>query len=161
MQSWILKTGLSLSAVSLSLLLGIPERGLAETNGMLEEIRLSPNFEPNPTERSGVSGGEVASEAVVGSAQTPTGPCNGFISEQPDHVLVLSDFFAGLEIQAVSQRDTTLVIQGSGGTWCNDDASDHNPRIAGQWQAGTYSIWVGSYQQAAYYPYQLTIRQTD
>ncbi|NEQ31774.1 MAG: hypothetical protein F6K04_12345 [Leptolyngbya sp. SIO4C5] len=99
---------------------------------MLEEIRLSPNFEPNPTERSGVSGGEVASEAVVGSSQTPTGPCNGFISEQPDHVLVLSDFFAGLEIQAVSQRDTTLVIQGSGGTWCNDDASDRNPRIAGQ-----------------------------
>ncbi|NJL85744.1 MAG: hypothetical protein HC886_06800 [Leptolyngbyaceae cyanobacterium SM1_1_3] len=145
----------------MSLLFGISKPGLANPDGVLEAITLSPNFTPNPVQQNGVSGGAKAAATVVNTAQTPTGPCNGFISEQPDHVLRLNAFFQDLEIQVASQRDTTLVIQGTGGTWCNDDASDHNPRIAGQWQAGTYNVWVGSFRQEEYYPYRLIIRQTD
>ncbi|MFE4108230.1 hypothetical protein [Almyronema epifaneia] len=141
--------------------LGLVEQSLGDTNDVLEPIVLAVGFTPNPTQRSGVSGGEVAAETIVGTAQTPTGPCNGFISEQPDHILTLNTFFEELEIQISSQRDTTLIVQGVGGTWCSDDAANHNPRLSGQWQAGTYNVWVGSYRQGAYYPYQLAIRQPN
>jgi len=50
-----------------------------------------------------------------------------------------------------------LLVKGPGGTWCNDDVSDRNPIIAGEWLSGTYSIWVGSYEQNASFPYLLEI----
>jgi hypothetical protein len=52
------------------------------------------------------------------------------------------------------------VVRGPGGTWCNDDYTNMNPGIAGQWLSGTYQIWVGSYQEDQYYPYVIRISET-
>ena len=44
---------------------------------------------------------------------------------------------------------------------CNDDYGEssqpHNPRLNGSWNAGNYRVWVGSYSQNSYHPYQLRI----
>jgi hypothetical protein len=56
-----------------------------------------------------------------------------------------------------SPQDTTILISGPGGTWCNDDFEGKNPGIAGQWLAGTYKVWVGSYDKNNYHPYIIRI----
>lgn len=58
-----------------------------------------------------------------------------------------------------SPKDTTIIVRGPGGIWCNDDFKGKNPGIAGQWLPGTYSIWVGSYDQTKYHPYVLRITE--
>ncbi|NJK28104.1 MAG: hypothetical protein HC925_05815, partial [Coleofasciculaceae cyanobacterium SM2_3_26] len=66
-------------------------------------------------------------------------------------------FFTYLSLEVESSEDTTLVIQGPGGTWCNDDYRNMNPGIAGQWLAGEYRVWVGSYKRGEYYPYAIRL----
>lgn len=126
---------------------------------IFENVTLSPAFSPDPTTIRGISGGPDAADQVAGRADTVTGPCNGFVDQQPDHTLVLTEFFNYLSLQIQSSEDTTLVIRGPGGTWCNDDYSGKNPGIAGQWLSGTYQIWIGSYNESGYYPY--VIRMTE
>lgn len=120
---------------------------------IFENVTLSPAFAPDPASVRGISGGPQSANEVAGRSDTITGPCNGFIDQQPDHRMVLTQFFNYLKLQIQSTDDTTLVIRGPGGIWCNDDYSGKNPGIAGQWLSGTYDIWVGSYNQEGYYPY--------
>jgi hypothetical protein len=126
---------------------------------IFEDITLSPNFSPDPTTIRGISGGPLAASDVTGRTETATGPCSGFIDEQPDHTMVLTQFFNYLSLQVQSPEDTTLVIRGPGGSWCNDDYESRNPGIAGQWLSGTYEIWVGSYEQDSYSPYVIRITE--
>jgi hypothetical protein len=69
----------------------------------------------------GISGGSVAANSVAGRKETPTGPCVGFVDEPPDHTINLTSFFNYLSLVVESPQDTTLVISGPGGSWCNDD----------------------------------------
>lgn len=126
---------------------------------IFENITLSPNFSPNPTTVRGISGGSRPAADIAGRADTATGPCVGFVDEQPDHTIQLTQFFNYLSLQVQSPEDTTLVIRGPGGSWCNDDYENANPGIAGQWLSGTYQIWIGSYERDRYTPY--VIRVTD
>jgi hypothetical protein len=126
---------------------------------IFENVTLSPSFSPDPSTVRGISGGPKAAPDVAGRAETITGPCNGYVDEQPDHTVVLTQFFPYLSLQIQSSDDTTLVVRGPGGTWCNDDYSGKNPGIAGQWLSGTYQIWIGSYAENAYSPY--VIRFTE
>lgn len=126
---------------------------------IFENVTLSPSFSPDPSTVRGISGGPQTATDVAGRAETVTGPCNGFVDQQPDHTVVLTQFFPYLSLQIQSSDDTTLVIRGPGGTWCNDDYSGKNPGIAGQWLSGTYQIWIGSYAENAYSPY--VIRFTE
>jgi len=124
------------------------------------EIPLRPGFQPNPLPVSGVSGGSQLAREVVGTEQTPNGRCLGYLSDtSPDHILVLEADFPALSLWVESRQDTTLVIQGDHGVWCNDDYQEHNPGLSGEWLQGEYQIWVGSYQQDRYYPYTLYVRQ--
>jgi hypothetical protein len=125
---------------------------------IFESVTLSPAFSPDPATVRGISGGPKAASEVTGRADTATGPCNGFVDEQPDHTITLTEFFNYLRLQVQSSEDTTLVIRGPGGTWCNDDYSGKNPGMAGQWLSGTYQVWIGSYDQNGYHPY--VIRMT-
>jgi hypothetical protein len=127
---------------------------------IFEDVTLSPSFSPDPTTIRGISGGAIASSELAGQAETATGPCNGFIDQPADHTMELTEFFNYLSLQVQSPEDTTLVIRGPGGTWCNDDFSGQNPGIAGQWLSGTYEIWVGSYSQDVYHPYVIRITAT-
>ncbi len=126
---------------------------------IFEDVTLAPAFNPDPAVVRGISGGTLAASDLTGRAETATGPCSGFIDQQPDHRMVLTQFFNFLSLQIQSNEDTTLVIRGPGGTWCNNDYSGQNPGIAGQWLSGTYEIWVGSHSNNAFHPY--VIRMTE
>jgi hypothetical protein len=127
---------------------------------IFENITLSPQFSPDPTTIHGISGGSQPANAIAGRADTATGPCIGYIDQQPDHTIVLTHFFNYLSLQVQSPDDTTLVVRGPGGSWCNDDYEDSNPGIAGQWLSGTYQVWVGSYSPDSYHPYVIRITET-
>lgn len=119
---------------------------------IFEDVTLSPSF-AIPTTVRGISGGTIAASELLGRGETETGACAGFIDQQPDHRMTLTQFFNFLSLQVQSTDDTSLVIRGPGGTWCNDDFSGKNPGMAGQWLSGTYEIWVGSPRQDAFFPY--------
>lgn len=89
----------------------------------------------------GVSGGDV-DVRYLGS--TSDGPCVGYATVLPDHVLYL-DRPEDLELVVRSNGDTTLVVQGPDGWRCNDDAIGSDPAIEGRFSAGLWRVWVGSY----------------
>lgn len=126
---------------------------------IFENVTLSPAFSPAPATVRGISGGALAANELVGRAETITGACVGFIDQQPDHRMVLTQFFNYLSLQIQSTENTTLVVRGPGGTWCNDDYSGKNPGIAGQWLSGTYEIWIGSFEQNTYHPYVIEMTE--
>lgn len=126
--------------------------------GIFENITISPRFSPDPIIIRGISGGSMSAAKIAGRQQSVTGPCVGLVDEEPDHRLELTAFFNYLSIQVESTEDTTLVIRGPGGSWCNDDfEGDPNPGIVGQWQKGVYEVWIGSYDPEQYYPYTIKI----
>ena len=103
---------------------------------------LSPGF--GSVELKGTAGGDVAARDIAGRSDTATGPCVGFTGSQPNHVLRLNAGFNDLTVLIKSGTDTTLVVKGPGGTWCNDDFQGKNAGLDGQWQAGEYRVWVGT-----------------
>ncbi|MBW4641547.1 MAG: hypothetical protein KME23_00700 [Goleter apudmare HA4340-LM2] len=123
------------------------------------DITIGRKFSPDPITVRGVSGGSIPANQVAKRVETPTGPCTGFVDEAPGHTLQLTSKFDYLKLKLQSPADTTLVISGPGGTWCNDEFDGHNPGIGGEWLPGTYMIWVGSYQQGKYLPYTLQITE--
>ncbi|HBB33519.1 MAG TPA: hypothetical protein DDZ80_13955 [Cyanobacteria bacterium UBA8803] len=133
----------------------------AQPQPIFENVRIGRRFSPDPLTIRGISGGSVPAKQVAGRAETPTGPCVGFVDEQPDHTIDLTAFFNYLSLQVASPEDTTLVISGPGGTWCSDDSQGKNPGIAGQWRAGAYRVWVGSYAKDNYHPYIITITEVE
>lgn len=126
---------------------------------LFESIRIGPRFNPDPLVLQGISGGRYPAPQIAERDETIIGPCSGFLDREPDHILQLTDYFHYLRLQVESPEDTTLVIRGPGGTWCNDDYSEKNPGIAGQWLTGTYGIWVGSYEADKYHPYILRVTE--
>ena len=114
---------------------------------LVRNITLDGQINPNPMMIDGMSGGSIQASEVVNTKETSTGLCEGLVEQQPDHILILKTFFEFLKIEVASSTDTTILVQGPGGVWCNDDYNDENPALEGQWQAGKYHIWVGSYEE--------------
>lgn len=129
----------------------------APPRSIFEDVTLSPDFTPDPTTVRGISGGPRPANDLSGRDETATGPCVGYVDQDPDHTMVLTQFFNYLSLQVQSPEDTTLVIRGPGGSWCNDDYNGKDPGMAGQWLSGTYHIWVGSYETDGYHPYVIRI----
>lgn len=123
----------------------------------IQNITVSPGFSPQPMIVQGVGGGSVPISQIAGRQETANGPCVGFSDSKPDHNLVLTSSFNYLSIQVESREDTTLLVRGPGGIWCNDEYRGKNPGLAGQWLPGTYEIWVGSYGKDKQAPYTLRI----
>ncbi|GGA53800.1 hypothetical protein [Okeania sp. KiyG1] len=128
---------------------------------IFEDVNLYPKSPQNRMIIRGLSGGPVSAKETTGRNDTVTGPCVGFIDRKPDHRLILNGFFQSLKLEVKSSEDTTLVIRGPGGSWCNDDFEGKNPGIMGQWFSGTYEVWVGSYQRNKYYPYVIKITKEE
>jgi hypothetical protein len=133
----------------------------APKQAVFESVSLSSGFKPDPQILQGVSGGDKPARNQISLSQTPTGACVGFIDASPDHQIKLTSFFSYLKLSVESQGDTVLVIQGPGGTWCNDDSNSQNPVIAGEWKAGLYKVWVGSRNVGEFYPYVLKLTQVQ
>ena len=122
-------------------------------------ITLDHEFAPNPLVLEGMSGGELKATEVVQTSETATGYCDGYVNPQPNHILVLQNFFEFLKIEVESSNDTTILVQGPGGVWCNDDSYNTNPVIEGEWQEGRYQIWIGSYKENSTNDYQIKITE--
>jgi hypothetical protein len=122
--------------------------GISQTQAQdrVKDITIDRQSTPDPLVIAGVSGGSLTATEVLETKTTTTGFCDGFINRQPNHTLTLNSFYDFLRIEVESNADTTIMIKGPGGIWCNDDTNDTNPVIEGQWQPGSYKIWIGSYQ---------------
>jgi hypothetical protein len=123
------------------------------------DVTIGPHFSPDPLTVRGMSGGSISGSQVGGRSETVTGPCTGFVDETPDHTLALTGKFDYLKLEVQSPEDTTMIIKGPGGTWCNDDFDGKNAGIVGEWLPGNYQIWVGSYEKDKYLPYTLKITE--
>ena len=121
------------------------------------KININPQFVANPLTFKGMSGGAITAREITKTENTATGYCDGFVDRQPNHILKLNSFFNFLKVEVASQADTTIIIQGPGGVWCNDDTDNVNPIIEGQWQPGIYRVWIGSYQADSNNDYQIKI----
>lgn len=123
------------------------------------DIIIGQKFSPDPRTVRGMSGGSIPGREVAGRRETPTGACTGYFDEEPDHTIELTSKFEYLKLQIESPEDTTLIISGPGGSWCNDDFDGKNPGMIGEWLPGTYDVWIGSYKKDKYLPYTLTITE--
>ncbi|MGB3240301.1 MAG: hypothetical protein WBB29_18555 [Geitlerinemataceae cyanobacterium] len=126
----------------LSLPIAIGLVSLMMGSAIAETIPLSPGFaEPKTT--TGTSGGAI-----------DTGNC-GYISDTPNHQLVLADNFDYLRVAAEDADGLTLLVRGPGGEFCALLA----PQQSGYWEKGTYDIFVGNGADV-YTPYMLSISTT-
>ncbi|MEI6427448.1 MAG: hypothetical protein WCO45_03530 [Pseudanabaena sp. ELA607] len=124
---------------------------------MFESLTIAPSATPQKFLLHGISGGPAMSQSVTLRPKTETGECIGFVDRQPDHRLTLTQPLQYLQLLVRSPGDTVLIVRGPGGVWCNDDSANRNPAIAGRWLAGTYDIWIGSYEEFTSFPYLLEL----
>lgn len=166
--SWLTAIGfatcnayVTLAIASVPLINALVQAQPAQAQTIFENVTISPKFSPDPMIIRGISGGSVPANSVAGRKDTPTGPCVGFVDDQPDHTIELTSFFNYLSLIVESPQDTTIVITGPGGTWCNDDFQGKNPGVAGEWLPGTYRVYVGSYDKNSYHPYIIRMSETQ
>ncbi|MGF1590002.1 MAG: hypothetical protein ACFCU7_12290 [Pleurocapsa sp.] len=120
-------------------------------------IAINPKTISQPLMIKGTSGGTVKAREITQTENTPTGYCDGYVRSQPNHFLKLETFLEFMRLEVESAADTTVLVKGPGGVWCNDDAGTVNPMIEGQWQQGLYRVWVGSYRANTHHNYQIKI----
>jgi len=163
MSKQLLNRGARSLVMVATLVLGVTLNSVAqaqtESPAIFENVTLSPKSPPESVTVRGISGGDLPAKNIAGRSDTPNGPCVGFVDDKPNHTMVLTEFFDYLKLQVQSPGDTTMVISGPGGTWCNDDFQGKNPGMVGQWLAGKYNIWIGSYDKTRYLPYKLEINK--
>ena len=91
-------------------------------------------------------GVEVVQEVQAGGAMlNPVRgeTCGGFVDARPTLAVEAEGAF---EIAASGDEDLTLTIRSPSGEWtCSDDADGTDPRASVTGEAGTYSVWVGTY----------------
>lgn len=121
-------------------------------------IELETGFLPDPMEVEIISGGSVDLSLAISDEN-----CAGYATSNPDLKLQWTQESEGLlRVWAVSEGDTTLVINDSEGNWhCDDDsAGDYNPLVELQAASGgQFDIWVGSYSEDENLPVTLMISE--
>ena len=120
-------------------------------------ITIDRNTVAQPLTITGTSSGEIKSAEIAKTENTATGYCDGYVDAQPNHLLQIESSFDSLRLEVTSSADTTVLVKGNSGVWCNDDAGSANPIIEGQWQQGLYKVWVGSHQPNTSNNYQIQI----
>ncbi len=122
-----------------------------------QAVVLTAGSMPSPYAMSGFVVGQVASHQLG----LPDG-CPGYWAQQPQHIITLPGGMPYFRVDVVSNADTTLaIVSPDGQVWCNDDGGEgRNPRLEGQFPAGTYAVYVGTYRRGyrANYTAQLSER---
>ena len=89
---------------------------------------------------------DVVQEVQAGGAllNPVVGPaCGGFVDARPTLSVEADGPF---EVAASGDEDLTLTVLSPDGSWvCSDDADGTDPRATVSGEAGTYSVWVGTY----------------
>jgi hypothetical protein len=129
-----------------------------QVRGARGTVRLNPGFTPDPRTLNGRAGGDV-SAAQMGMPQG----CTGFYAGSAAQTIFLASDFNYLRLETSAPTDTTLaVVAPDGSVWCDDDgAGNTNARIAGQFPAGPYRVFVGNYQQGVVSPFQLVVTEYE
>jgi hypothetical protein len=112
-----------------------------------QQIKISPNFKPDPITLTGKSGGTTKSNC-------------GNISSTPSQVIQVTESVPYLRLTVEGSGQPTLLLDGPGGKFCvlADNYSGGKPEITGFFKAGSYSLHVGDLSQAQY-NYTLSISQ--
>lgn len=91
---------------------------------------------------------------------TETGPCMGWVPSSPQHRLRLEED-AQVTIRVRSHTDTTLVLHGRNEngttTLCNDDDDGSNPGMARRLSAGSYDLYIGTWDAGDRVPFTMSI----
>lgn len=94
---------------------------------------------------------ELSRESVAGGSARGNDlgiNCAGFIAEQP--LLILNvEKEQPVRVGVESEADTTLVVKGEGGPYCNDDFDRLDPAIEEVLPVGKYEIYAGVYDAEA------------
>lgn len=161
MSSKLLSRAIKLSFVFTSLITasGINTVVRAQETPPFGDITIERTLSKDPLTVRGMSGGTIPAKQIAERADTPTGACTGYMDREPDHTLRLKNKFDYMKLVIESPEDTTLIIKGPGGTWCNDEFEGKNPGIVGEWLKGNYQVWIGSYKKEQYLPYTLKITE--
>ena len=125
---------------------------LAPTYG---QVSLDAGFLPDPYRVEIIAGGSI-------DASRLDPDCRGTIANAPDFRLNYSG--GALWIGAISDYDTTLVVNTPDGQWyCDDDSGEGlNPLVGGEGApSGQYDIWVGSYDGESYSDTTLFITEIE
>ncbi len=135
--------------------------------GSLPVLAQQANFAPLHLAREGeqISGqvtgstGGAFSLANIAPRDRHGNPCLGFGSPTPDHLMILEENLDRLTLTVHSGgKDTTLVIQGPNNTIrCGDDGGSGEDASVQDtnWEAGTYQVWVGSFEASQRWRYRL------
>lgn len=114
-------------------------------------VTLARGFMPDPKIVMGNTTGTVDAAAM--------GPgCRGFVGLAPNHTLVLQSDSPRMRVMGRSEIDIMLAIRRpDGSVICNDDGVNQgfNPLLAQPFTAGTYQIYVGTYQANTSATYRL------
>jgi len=127
-----------------------------------EPFTLEPGFQPNPAIGTGLSGGthQVDCQPVESSSQETI---KTYIDEAnaPDHVITITAPIPHMEASVQAEGDVTLYIEGPNGTMCSNDVNGNMPAISGEWQPGTYNVWIGDFVGDGHgtYRYELKLEE--
>ncbi len=96
--------------------------------------------------------------SIPGSGVSGQGVCRGYYLGAPSHLLLLPTPQDFLRIYVMSAADSTLIVRRPDGQiLCNDDTYGFNPAVEGNFPAGLYQVWVGSYRENEVRPYRITV----
>ncbi|MEC7526280.1 MAG: hypothetical protein VYE22_40740 [Myxococcota bacterium] len=106
------------------------------------QVNLTAGFMPDPHVVSGTAGGPIQASSVGNG-------CRGYVSPQPNHVLMTGSGFSNIRLVVNGSADTTLVVMlPNGQIVCDDDGgSGTNPLVSTSSPPGPIRVWVGTYRQ--------------
>ncbi|NWF57854.1 MAG: hypothetical protein HXY43_00620 [Fischerella sp.] len=150
----------SLTLALLAVIVPVPV--VADTATNFGKITLSPDFEATQGTVAGYTGGSYSLSAISNRDRNKNA-CIGFADPTPDHILILKKNFPHLKIQVNSKGyDTTLLIQGPDKSTirCGDDTGDSKDASIEDkdWKAGTYKIWVATFNSGVKRDYTLSVQ---
>lgn len=128
-----MRTTIRMLGVAAMLWLGFAASGAAQD---YQNFTLGAGFMPDPQTGTGTTGG------AVDAAARGDG-CVGMIDEVPDHVITVTSAL-GLRATVRSGVDSTLVIRGPAGTFCDDDSAGAlDAEVVARLTPGDYEVYVG------------------
>lgn len=125
--------------------------GLLAASANAQGFTIGRGFTPDPQTATGTTGGPVDASERFG------GDCSGMIARQPDHVITVTSE-VNLRLYTQTNVDSTLVLRGPSGTFCDDDSGDSflDAEINATLRPGRYEVYVGHLGEAGNYTLTLT-----